>query len=74
MGLLETYADEHDLIMLIRVRRFGSTDGMTNEQLVDFYKTFGFQPNGHIYGDPVMVRHPNPKETHEEVPQASTPA
>jgi ribosomal protein S18 acetylase RimI-like enzyme len=56
MGIITAFADERDLEVVLLVRRFGNTRGMSNEQLVEFYKKFGFTSEGIVDGRVFMRR------------------
>jgi hypothetical protein len=50
------YADEHNLTLMLVAQRYNITTGLNDEQLVEFYKQFGFHVRGE--GLPVVMERP----------------
>lgn len=50
------YADENNLTLMLVAQRYGVTTGLNDEQLVEFYKQFGFRVRGE--GFPVIMERP----------------
>jgi hypothetical protein len=46
MGKVEEYADQHKVVIKLIAKQYGNARGLNNDQLVTFYKKFGFIQNG----------------------------
>lgn len=56
MAKATDYADQNGLTLVLVAQRFQITTGLNDEQLVEFYKQFGFRVMGE--GLPVMMERP----------------
>jgi len=57
LELVEAYADSNDLIVYLQVGQYGARDGLSDVQLIEFYKRYGFIiSNPRENNRPVMVR------------------
>lgn len=56
MQKVVNYADENGLTLMLVAQRYGITTGASDEQLVKFYKQFGFKVRGESL--PVIMERP----------------
>lgn len=71
MHQITAYADDHNLVLILRARRFGNPRGLDNDSLVEFYKKFGFvveSMDSDLVGT-YMTRQIGAKETIDHVKQ-----
>jgi len=69
MRKISEYADVHGITVNLMAREYGAVKGLTNQQLVTFYRKYGFVVQSHKRGGVLMFRVPRRNHTAYNDPQ-----